>query len=169
MTKKGTISGKTFSPFLFLFRDPFRRSTFGCILVARWLPFGSLWLPFGPLWLPFGPFWLSFGHFWIPFGPFWFHFGPLWLHFRPFWWHFARFSWHFPVLAPILAPFSTFALQSCIFPLNRYKFSFKIEFSTPRLAEPLQNNRRNLHRGSPFLCTASSPIWPGAEPCRRQP
>ena len=53
-----------------------------------------------------------------------------------------------------------------------YKFKYKIVFSTPRLAEHLQNYHRNLHRGSlsfAHFCTAASPTRPGAEPCRRQP
>ena len=118
---------------------------------------------------PLASFWLPFGHFWLHFGPFWPHFGPFWCHFGPPRFHFPPFWRHFAVLAPIFAPFSTFALQFCICSIKRCKFPFKIKFSAPRLAEPLQNNQRNLHRGSPFLCAASSPTRPGAAPCRRQP
>ena len=59
--------------FALLFRNIFRRSTFGCILVALWLPFGSLWLPFGCPWLssgsllvPFGALLLSIFSLWSP-------------------------------------------------------------------------------------------------------
>ena len=63
-----------------LFRDLFRRSTFGCILVAHCLTSGSLLAPVGSLLAPFGsllaPFWLPFGSF---LDPFWFSFDSVWL------------------------------------------------------------------------------------------
>ena len=130
------------SPTTFLapFSRPFPKIDF-------WMHFGR---PLAPFWLPLAPFWLPFGHFWLHFGPFWPHFGPFWCHFGPLRLHFAPFWRHFAVLAPIFAPFSISALEFCNFSIKRCKFSFKIKFSTPRPAEPLQNNRRNLHRGSPF-------------------
>ena len=57
------------------FRDLFRRSTFGCILVPLWLTFGSLLAPFGSLLPPFGSLLGHFGsplaHFWSPLAHFW--------------------------------------------------------------------------------------------------
>ena len=50
----------TRSPFWRPFRDLFRTSTFGCILVARWLPFYSLWAPIGSLLTPFGSLLIHF-------------------------------------------------------------------------------------------------------------
>ena len=72
-------------PFWLPFRDLFRRSIFRCILVALWLPFGSLLPPFGSLLLPFGSLlapsgtlwatlWLQLAHFWRPLA----HFCCLW-------------------------------------------------------------------------------------------
>ena len=40
-------------PFGSLFRDLFRTSSFGCILVDPWLTFGTLWTPIGSLLAPF--------------------------------------------------------------------------------------------------------------------
>ena len=50
------------------FRDLYRRSTFGCILVALWLTFGSLLAPIGSLWLTLGSLWLHLPPFGRPFG-----------------------------------------------------------------------------------------------------
>ena len=47
----------------------FRTSTFGCILVAIWLPFGYLWLPSARFWLHFGRFGSLLEHFWWKMGP----------------------------------------------------------------------------------------------------
>ena len=38
----------------------FRTSTFGCILVAIWLPFGYLLAPFGSVLAPFWSLWFAF-------------------------------------------------------------------------------------------------------------
>ena len=52
------------------FRVPFRRSTFGCILVALWLTFGCILAPLGCILAHFGSllahFWCALAHFWRP-------------------------------------------------------------------------------------------------------
>ena len=53
------------------FRDLFRRSIFGYILVALWLLLGSLLAPFGSLLVHF---WCPLAHFWCP----WVHFCSPW-------------------------------------------------------------------------------------------
>ena len=67
------------------FRDLFRASILGCILVAPWLTFGSLLGPLGCLLAPFGsllaPFGSRFAHFWCPLAHFW---SP-WAHFCSPW------------------------------------------------------------------------------------
>jgi hypothetical protein len=40
---------------------PFEGRLLDAILVALWLPFGSLWLPLAPFWLSFGSLFLHFG------------------------------------------------------------------------------------------------------------
>ena len=66
------VTGETF---WLPFRDLFRASILGCILVALWLHFGRFWFHFKPFSFHFGPFWLHFGPYWPHFGPFWLHFG----------------------------------------------------------------------------------------------
>ena len=78
MTQKTTlflVVGRSFSH---LFRDLVRRSTFGRIFVALWLPFGTLldacgslwafWLPLAPFWTPLAPFGLPLCSLWLPLG-----------------------------------------------------------------------------------------------------
>ena len=92
-------------PLGLLFGDLFRISTFGSILVAIWLTFGTLGAPFWSRLAPFGsilvafgatlaPFWVllvafdrfrhpfrpilvAFGRFWYPFGSLWTLLGPI--------------------------------------------------------------------------------------------
>ena len=47
--------------FWFPFRDLFRASIFGCILVAIWHPLGSILAPFDTFWVNFGPSWHPLG------------------------------------------------------------------------------------------------------------
>ena len=54
--------------------DLFRTSSFKCILVAIWLPFGSLLAPPGSFWTHLVAFWSTFGSFWEHFGAFWTYF-----------------------------------------------------------------------------------------------
>ena len=51
--------------FLHIFYSLFRTSTLGGILVALWLPFGTLLAPFGSL---LARFWPQWAHFWYAFG-----------------------------------------------------------------------------------------------------
>ena len=59
------------------FRDLFRTSILGCILVALWFTLGTLWAPIGSLLASFGSFWHPFGPLWLPFGTLWLPFGSL--------------------------------------------------------------------------------------------
>ena len=72
---KWTNKYKMRGDFWLPFRDLFRASNFGCILVVRWLTFGSLLAPLGRLLAPFGSLWDPFGslsaHFWCPLAHFW--------------------------------------------------------------------------------------------------
>ena len=77
----GTKKHKMRRAFWRPFRDPFRRSIFGCILVAPWLTFGSLLAPVGSLLAPFGSLLTPFGSFWLPLASFWLTFGRRWLTF----------------------------------------------------------------------------------------
>ena len=153
--ENGSQNGSKSIPGIHIFRDLFRRSTFGCILIAPWPPFRSLWLHFRPLWLPFGllwapfcallaPFWTLLATFWTPLAPFYFLLEP-----------FSSFGSHFGSIFHFCTPILYFSSK-------RHKFSFKIEFSTPRLAIHLQNTQRNLHRGSPSFF-AQHPYPPGPE------
>ena len=57
---KGMVAESGDTPFPHPFHDLFRILIFSCILVARWLTFGSLWLPLAPFWFPLDHFWCIF-------------------------------------------------------------------------------------------------------------
>ena len=67
MAQKVTLFLDRVAPFSHLFRDLVRRSTFGRIFVALWLPFGTLLDAFGSLLAPFGSLLDAFGSLWAPF------------------------------------------------------------------------------------------------------
>ena len=69
--------------FLLHFRDLFRRFIFLCILVARWLTFGTLLAPIGSLLVPFGSLSLAPGG---PFSHVWVSGFPCCYFFVVFWW-----------------------------------------------------------------------------------
>ena len=133
-------------PFFHHFRDLFRRSIFGCILVALWLPFGSLLAPFGSLWLPFAPLWLPFGSLWHPLGDLLAPIGSL----------LAPFG---SLLLPLAVHFLTFDASSRHFGLSLHKFarnpsksilsvSFCIEFPffQQTLSQRIEEIRRQTDR-----------------------
>ena len=99
-----------------------RGRTFGCILVARWLSFGSRWLSFGsflvPFWLPLA----SFRSLCFPLASFSLPFGTLSLTFAR---HGAPFSHFGGLLAsfPIFSEFSMKVVCKIIFFENVHKKS----------------------------------------------
>ena len=133
---------------------------FGLPFGSPWLPFGTLWLTFGALWLPFGAIWLPFGTLWLTFGTLWLPLGPFWLPLASFWLTFGVFWLTFNISRSLFSYFYVLSMKmSC-----KIVFFFLKDFR-----HPISQNTCRLIEGSTlrkalFLCTASSPTWPGAEP-----
>ena len=139
------VADRRGTPFLLPFHDSVFYVDFMLNLAHFGLPFATLWLPFGSLWPPFGALWLTFGSLWPPFGSLLTSFGSLLVSPGHF------FSY--------LYVFSTKVSYNIVF----YFFSLKM------FRHPISQNTCRLIEGSTlrkalFLCTASSPTWPGAEP-----
>ena len=123
---------------------------------AFWSPLGSLWAPF---WLPLAPFWHPLAHFWRPLAPFWRHLAPFWHPLAHFWLTFGVFWLTFNISRSLFSYFYVLSM----------KMSCKIVFFLKDFRHPISQNTCRLIEGSTlrkalFLCTASSPTWPGAEP-----
>ena len=120
---------------------------FGSLWAHFWLPLAHFWLPLASFWRHLASFWHPLPHFWPIWDSFWLTFGVVWLTFNISW---SLFS-YFYVLS---------MKMSC-------KIVFYYFFQVFR--HPISQNTCRLIEGATlrkalFLCTASSPPWPGAEP-----
>ena len=139
-------------PWSLTFSRPFPKVYFLMHFGRLWLtlgsvlpPFGSLLAPFGSLLVPLGslfiPLWLTFGSLWFPLGSLLASCGSL-----------------------LLSPDHCFRIfmyfrRKCHAKSYFYIISMKILCNISLFGKQMR-----LHRRTPFLCRASSPTRPGAEP-----
>ena len=110
-----------------------------------------------PFWTLLAPFWALLPPFSTLLAPFSSLFAPFWTPLAPFWSllaAFCSFGSHFSYIFNFPTPILNFFIK-------KYKISFKIKFSTPRLAEHLQKNVGTFTEGA--LHFAQHPHPPGPE------